>query len=421
MINDKKTLIISTYSPPAIGGPQNLYNLLKDTPVNLYCILTSFYNIDNTSAQKGTWLDCEYVFYDNFGKNKDFLISNSKKEVKSRSFITWLKHLIKSSVFFRNLLGVPIIFGQIMMIIRTSKKVIYQKKIEKIIAISDYGPALIASYFISRKNNISLILFFFDIYKGNFFPFPGSILASIFEPKLIKKAEKIIVTNNGTADFYIKRYGEEIRKKIVVIHNSTFAEPYLKLHTSYNPKPPYTILFTGRIYWPQIRSIKNLIRTIEQIKEFDIIFKIYCPNPSDYLKKIGIQKTEKIKILKPLPSEEMPKIQTKADILFLPLSWKTKSPEIINTATPGKLTDYLISGRPILIHAPNSSFLVKYAKENGFALVVDKENIDSLKTAIKKLVHDKEFANQLIKNAQKTFFKNHDIIKNQEKLKNIIK
>jgi len=59
----------------------------------------------------------------------------------------------------------------------------------------------------------------------------------------------------------------------------------------------------------------------------------------------------------------MSEIQTQADILFLPLSWHTKSQKIIDTATPGKLTDYLISNRPILIYAPASTFLAQYAKK----------------------------------------------------------
>ena len=120
------------------------------------------------------------------------------------------------------------------------------------------------------------------------------------------------------------------------------------------------------------------------------------------------------------PNSEMPRIQSQADILFLPLSWHTKSPEIINTATPGKLTEYLIGGRPILIHAPKESYLVEYAKENDFALVVDEENVDQLANAIRRLLTDQELSNRLIRNAQATFLKNHDITKTVEKFKTLL-
>jgi len=57
MANFKKTLIVSSYAPPSMrGAPQNIYNLFRDFPPSSYCFLTSYYNIDNISAQKGNWL-----------------------------------------------------------------------------------------------------------------------------------------------------------------------------------------------------------------------------------------------------------------------------------------------------------------------------------------------------------------------------
>ena len=112
------------------------------------------------------------------------------------------------------------------------------------------------------------------------------------------------------------------------------------------------------------------------------------------------------------PPQKMPEIQTQANILFLPISWHTKSQTIINTATPGKLADYLISNRPILIHAPSSTFLTQYAKKNNFACIVDEENIEKLKNAIKTLLFDKIFAKRIIENAKTTFFRNHDANQN---------
>ena len=414
-----KTLIISSYAPPSIGGPQNLYNLLRDIPSESYSILTSFNNIDNTSAQKGTWLDCEYIFYDNLKKSKSAAKSQKQSETTGRSFILKLKHLMKSSPFFRDLFGIPIIFGQIMMILKAGGKTVKKQNIRKIVSISDYGPALIASYFISKRNEIPLTLFLFDIYKGNHFPFPGGILASIFEPKLFALAEKIIVTNDGTKDFYVKKYGKEMEDKIIVIYNSTFPDLYLRLRSPYEPKPPYKIIYTGKIYWAQMGSLMNLIKAVNEVNDIDVRLDIYSPSPSDYLKKLGFRDSKKVKILKPLPPQEIASVQTQADILFLPLSWNTKSPDIINTATPGKLTDYLISGRPTLIHAPASSFLVEYAKEREFAHIVDTDNVEELKKGILKLATDKTYADRLIKNAEKTFFENHSIEVNSEKFKKV--
>lgn len=410
MQNFKKILLISSYAPPSMrGAPQNIYNLLKDFPPSSYCLLTSFYNIDNISAKNRTWLKGKYIFYDNTSTSGSLKTRPEiTKERPSRSILNKLKHLVKRIWFLGALGGIFIIFSQIIMIIRTGIKTIKKEKIEIMIGFSDYGPAIISTYLLHKITKKPYYIFLFDIYKNNFYSiFPAGLLAKIFESKILKNAEKIVVTNEGTLNYYAQIYGKEMIKKMVVIHNSTFPEPYLKLHTNYSPEPPYIILFTGTIYWPQTRSLKNLIKAIEGLKDIDINLKIYCADPKDYLKKIGIIESEKIKI-SIAPPEKMPEIQTKADILFLPLSWQTKSQKIINTATPGKLADYLISNRPILIHAPSSTFLAQYAKKNNFAYVVDEENIEKLKSAIKESLFDQTSTKQIIKNAKDTFFRNHD-------------
>jgi glycosyltransferase involved in cell wall biosynthesis len=414
MINSKKTLIVSSYAPPSMrGAPQNIYNLFRDFPSSSYCLLTSYYNIDNISAQKGNWLQGKYIFYDNLSfsgslKDRPEII----KERPSRLILNKLKHLVKRLWILGALGGTFIMFSQIIMIIKTGIQTIKEEKIETMIGFSDYGPALISTYLLYKIKKKPYYIFLFDIYRNNFYSvFPATFLANIFESKILKNAEKIIVTNEITLNYYAQTYGEKIRKKITIIHNSTFYEPYLNLQKDYNPKPPYTILFTGTIYWPQTKSLKNLIKAIEELKDIDINLKIYCPDPKDYLKKIGITENEKIKILI-APPQKMPEIQTQADILFLPLSWHTKSQKIIDTATPGKLADYLVSGKPILIHAPKSSYLVKYAEKNNFAIIVDEENIEKLKIAIKKLLTDRKLAEELIKNAQKTFSENHNASRN---------
>ncbi len=407
----KKILVVSSWAPPTVGGPINIYNILSQLPKESYCLLTSYYGIDNYSARHGNWLQGKYIFYD----NTKFIDSPENRprislESRGRKVISSLRHLIKRLSFLKILLGPILIFSQIFMIVRQGLKALKSENIEVMLSISDFGPSLISTYILHKITKTPYVLYLFDLYKGNYLPFPGKLLAIIFEKPLFKNAKNIIVTNKGTKNFYLKIYGSGITQKIVVIHNSVFPKPYLELQKNqppFNPKPPYTILFTGKIYWPQIDALKNLIRAVNEINDLDIKLKIYSPSPKDYLKKIGIEESEKIEI-SVAPPEEMPKIQSQADILFLPLSWRTKNQAIIDTATPGKLSDYLISGRPILVHAPNLSFLVRYAKEWNFALVVDENDVEKLKAGIRELLTNKKLGQTLMENAKKAFFTNHD-------------
>lgn len=419
-INLRKTLLISSYAPPAIsGGGQNLYHLIKDLPADAYSIMTSFYNLDNVSARLGEWLPAEYIFYDNPKATKESFQTQAARgqTTMKKALATRIKQALKKTGPIRVLAGPPVITGQISAAVREGLKIIKEKNIELIIGFSDYGPATISSYLLHKITKKPFYLFFFDVYKGNFFPFPGGLLAKIFEPKIFQEAEKIIVTNEGTKEFYCQRYSDEVARKTVVIHNSVYPEPYLALQTPYEPKEPYTLLFTGNIYWPQIGSIRNLIQAVEEINDLEIQLEFYTPHTPEYIRSLGFRSTKIV--FDVAPPSKMPYIQSKADILFLPLSWRTKSPDIVNTATPGKLTDYLIAGRPILIHAPSSTYIAQYARANNFALVVDEEDIEELKASIRKLLLEPNYAQVLVENAQKTFFANHDANKNAKRFQSL--
>ncbi len=62
----------------------------------------------------------------------------------------------------------------------------------------------------------------------------------------------------------------------------------------------------------------------------------------------------------------------------------------------------------MLVHSPASSYLSRYAREEKFGEVVDQDDVELLKQAIRKLLMDVPYSKQLVENARKTFYKNHD-------------
>ena len=86
-----------------------------------------------------------------------------------------------------------------------------------------------------------------------------------------------------------------------------------------------------------------------------------------------------------VPLTEMRRELTAASILFLPLGFDTGVPEVIRTAAPAKLGEYLQSGRPILAHVPADSFVAHFCRRHECALVVDKPDVDALIGAMRLL------------------------------------
>lgn len=395
MSHVKKFLIVSSYAPPAISGaPLMMYNLLKYFPKDSFCILTGHRGIDNISIKKGKWLNVKYFYFDT-----PTLVTIPKKQ---ESFFQKSKNFIKKSQFLKYLAQIFFVFYLPFNIILRGKRIIQKENIKLILGYSDYGPAFLSTYVLHKITKKPFFLFFYDLYSGNSFSFPYRTLARFLEPKLFKNAEKIFVMSEALQAYYQKKY----KREIFIIYNSIPIK-YSKPEAHFNPRGPYKIIFTGTIDWPQDRAIKNLIKAIEKIHEFKIQVWLYTPHKKEFLNKQGIFETEKVIFASGLP-QDMPKIQQSADILFVPLSLKTKFPLLINTSSPGKTYDYLISGRPILIHAPPDSYITWYAKKHGFALVVDNEDIEKLKKAVMSLARDKDLVKKLVDSGWRTAVLNHD-------------
>jgi len=392
----KKFLIISSYAPPAISGsPLMMYNLLRHFPEDSFVILTSHFGIDNKVIREGKWLKAKYFYFDT--------PTSTSAPQKEESLFQKFKGFIKRFRLLRSLVQSFFLLYLPFNIVRRGRRIIEEENIKILLGYSDYGPALLSSYLLHRITKKPLFLFFYDLYRGNNFSPPYKILACLLEPRLFRAASKIFVMNEALKNFYQKKYK---RKDIVIIHNSI---PVPKSRPSFTLKPhePYRIVFTGTVYWPQAGAIRNLIRAINTIKKPKIQLWLYTPHTKAFLNDQGIFESQRVIFASGLPSE-MPDIQKSADILFVPLAFKTKSPLLIATSSPGKTSEYLVSSRPILIHAPKDSYISRYAKEQNFALVVDKENNERLRQAIIQLISNRKLTEKLVNNAWQTALLNHD-------------
>lgn len=421
----KKTLIVSSWAPPMVGGPQNLYNLFSQFSKDSYSILTSEKNIKSAqmSGVGGNWLPGKYFYYD-----KEGILAEIKEkpnpvlqQATSKPNKTSFKKIIAAFI------GKIPLFGKILYdylgaiyfirrLMRQTKKTVIESRAEIIMGISDSGPSMIAPWLAYRAIKIPYVLYLFDIYKGNLLSGPYKLIAKILEKQVLTEAALVLVTNEGTEKFYKKRYGNKI--KTAVVYNSVFTEAYEKTRTPYKPQPPHIIIFTGNVYWAQEQSVVNLIKALDFLSDLPLELHLYIPQLIESIKKLA-QGKKNIKLLSANQSE-MPKIQSSATLLFLPLSWNTKSPDIIATATPGKFTDYLASGRPMLVHAPDYAYVSKYTKENQLGLVVDKNDVQLLADTIRNFFKYPSVGQRYINNALKIFYQNHDARKNAQKLKKLL-
>jgi glycosyltransferase involved in cell wall biosynthesis len=98
-----------------------------------------------------------------------------------------------------------------------------------------------------------------------------------------------------------------------------------------------------------------------------------------------------------LPSAQLiERLKNEADVMFLPMSFAPRDRQNMEISFPSKLTDYTLTGLPLLIVGPNYCSAVRWAKENpGVAEVVETVESALLQAAVDRLVENVAYRQQL--------------------------
>jgi glycosyltransferase involved in cell wall biosynthesis len=251
-------------------------------------------------------------------------------------------------------------------------------------------------FLVSRIRGIPFYAYIFDDYL---YQFIGSErwVVKLIAPFIFKHSAGIIGPNEFICQEYQRRYGVST----ALVRNpcdktELEKEPYIQAN---DPKSRIKIIYTGDIYLANFGCFRNLIRAMKLLHEYPLELHIFTTRIPEQLANEGIQ-GEKIFIHLHLPYNEIFEQQRMSDILFLPLAFESPVPEIIRTSAPGKLGEYLASGRPVLAHVPANSFVADYFGKYQCGLVASENDPVSLKVHILKLINDQGFCRTMTYNAR---------------------
>lgn len=111
----------------------------------------------------------------------------------------------------------------------------------------------------------------------------------------------------------------------------------------------------------------------------------------------------------PCPShEDLPAVLRGADILFLPERFDGTA-EGIRLSVSTKAHLFMFSGKPIVVYSAPSTGIARYAREVGWAALVDRQDPRLLAEAIGRLIKDGAYRQSLIDKARATADQNHSL------------
>jgi len=398
MEKSKKLLIISSYAPHGSGGsPNMLYNLIQHFPQDRTSLLTSHWN---TAPAIRLPLPFRSWYYD------------EKDETKSSSdshLAIWMKKRLPTPLthFLGKFRGNIQFFRQLRKLLRVGTEVLQAEDIGHLLLCSDGGIALLGGHNLSSLFRKPYSLLMMDLYRQNTMLLQ-SLYATEREKRLFCDASRVYVMGESLQQYFQNHF----KANYCVLPNSVTIPPSSPSFEQSALRSPFVVLYSGSIYWAQADAFEALIRAVGSLPWARL--EVFTPQ--------NVKNLYDIDLCGPnvswgfLPQKELLLRQSMADALYLPLSFKKAFRTVVETATASKLYEYMLSGRAILVHAPDYAFVSRYARQEKFALVVDDPSPSALRQGLQELRDHPLLCEKLARRAWEVVANRHNAKINMEEL-----
>lgn len=368
-----KLLLISRSFPPRVSGSAIVMgSLFKHFPQDSYVVFKE--EEHNCPIDLSTSLNCRIYPY----------------KLNSNSHLGRLPHSWLSYFFM------PILVVNILKIVRWEKPDI-------LFSVYPSPSFFIASFIVHKLTRKVLFIYMHDTWEDAMGKDRGihRFMAPIFEKRILLSASKVFVISEPLRELYLRKYGI---RSTVLPHCIDLPEnaPDKEYFVPEEQNGTVRILFTGDVYRTNIDAIKNIVDAMDLLPNNYELTLCTPAKPGD-LRDYGINERKNVNIKFAETRDELLSLQREADVLFLPLAFNSSVPRIeLATIFPTKTIEYLISGTPILVHAPSDYYVVRYALDKGWGYVVSEPCPDRLREAILRLTRDAKLRQKLVRNAWHT-------------------
>ena len=251
-----------------------------------------------------------------------------------------------------------------------------------------------AAYLASRWTGARFYPYLLDRYGHMVVHVVGEHIFARLEPAMLKGAAAVIVPNEFQRDEVRRRHGLDALVVHVPCDLAAYAGDGPDAHAGVAAADrERRIVYTGSVGPLHYEAFRALLAAMASLERRDVRLHVYTPQPAARLEREGIRGP--VLFHPPQPLAAVPAVQQQADVLFLPLALHAAHPDIVRTAGPGKMGEYLAAGPPILVHAPRDSFVASYFREHQCGIVVDRADVGELAAALERALTDRELAAQL--------------------------
>jgi glycosyltransferase involved in cell wall biosynthesis len=207
--------------------------------------------------------------------------------------------------------------------------------------------------------------------------------------KLLDQLDLHLSISDAMSDEYLTRYN----KKFVAFHNPIETDVWLPFSKStFDLDKEYIkILYSGRIGIGITESLMEVASAIDSINDNGKKIKLYIQTHTQASEIINPLLRFNCIVINPFVAyKQLPMIFSEADILLLPNEFSNKGVDFLKFSMPTKASEYMISGTPILIYAPEVSAISIFFKKNECGYCVTMQDPSAIVKGIMDIISNKE-------------------------------
>ena len=219
-------------------------------------------------------------------------------------------------------------------------------------------------------------------------------IAKVVQQNIFNSSHKIFVMSEGMKELFKNKYSVDT---IPLLHS--FSENIAKNKFN-NDAVEKSIFWGGAIY---AINKETVLRVHAACQDLNYTLTLSAANTPEKLANLGFE-NKNIEILPFLSREDYISTVGNQGALLLSIDWPDESAvhkDELGTIFPTKTIEYLISGRPILVHCSEEYFLAKFFKKYQCGIVLTDRDPQKIKEQIEAVFSDEKQLKEMVSNAYK--------------------
>lgn len=257
-------------------------------------------------------------------------------------------------------------------------------------------------YNLKRQTNLPLVIHMMDDWPstisnyGLFKKYWNTRIDQEFR-QLLGKVDLYLSISDAMSEEYLRRY----HKQFKAFHNPVDIDQFkLPRGERLLNGPRFRILYIGRIGTANKQTIISFAGFVSRFKisnlvvEFDIFTK-----EAENTDLISVGKLDNVHILPPVSHDQVPALLMDYNLLLLPLDFTEAGLKFAKFSMPTKASEYMLSGTPVLIIAPQDTTVSRFFSENECGYCVSKLTDNEFDKALRFLILNGECRSKISRKA----------------------